>query len=154
MQTTGSTIKTKWSIDRVHSYIGFRAKHLMFTNVRGNFNEFDATVYTSGDDFTNAEINCWLSPASISTGDEKRDTHLKSNDFLDVENFKEIRFTGKSFVDVDKSGNYELIGDLTIRGVKKKITLHAEFGGIVNDPWGNKKALFTVSGKSIAKTGV
>ena len=94
METTAVATKTKWGIDPAHSEIGFKVKHLMITNVRGEFKEFDGSIYTTGEDFMTAEIDFWINPASVTTGDEKRDAHLKSADFFDVENFKEINFTG------------------------------------------------------------
>jgi|ERR1035437_568120 polyisoprenoid-binding protein YceI len=140
-------VKTKWGIDPVHSEIGFKVKHLMITNIRGSFKEFDASIYTTGEDFMTSEIDFWLNPASITTGDEKRDEHLKSVDFFDVENFKEINFIGDSYEKVDNDGSYELYGTLTIKGIKKQIKLDVEFGGVMKDPWGNEKAGFKINGK-------
>src|SRR5258705_9003 len=119
----------------------------MFTNVRGSFKEFDASIYTTGEDFMSAEIDFWLNPASISTGDEKRDAHLRSADFFDVENFKEINFTANTIEKAGKDVPYELYGDLTMKGIKKRIKLTVEFGGLVKDPWGNHKAIFEINGK-------
>jgi polyisoprenoid-binding protein YceI len=147
METTEAITKTKWGIDPAHSEIGFKVKHLMITNVRGTFKEFDASIYTTREDFMTSEIDFWLNPASITTRDEKRDTHIKSADFFDVENFKEINFTGDSYENVDKDGSYELYGDLTIKGIKKQIKLDVEFGGVMKDPWGNHKAAFKINGK-------
>src|SRR5258705_1312937 len=147
METTEITTKTKWTIDPAHSEIGFKVKYLLFTNVRGSFKEFEASIYTTGEDFMSAEIDFWLNPASIDTGDEKRDAHLRSADFFDVEHFKEINFTGNTYEKVDKNGHYELYGDLTIKGIKKQIKLGVEFGGVMKDPWGNHKAAFTINGK-------
>lgn len=146
MKTIEVTNKTKWAIDPMHSEVGFKVKHLMFTNVRGAFKEYDASIYTTGDDFMTAEIDVWINPASISTGDEKRDGHLKSADFFDVENFKEINFSGNTY-EKGNDGSYILYGDLTIKGIKKQIKLQVEFGGIMKDPWGNQKAVFSISGK-------
>lgn len=143
-----STIeKTKWNIDAAHSEIGFQVKHLVVAKVRGHFTEFDASIYTTGDDFMSAEIDFWLNPASISTGDAGRDTHLKSPDFFDVEKYKEIHFTANTYENVDTDGSYELYGDLTIKGIKKQIKLDVEFGGIIKDPWGSEKAVFSINGK-------
>ncbi|MFI5219707.1 MAG: YceI family protein [Bacteroidia bacterium] len=139
--------KTKWGIDPAHSEIGFKVKHLMVTNIRGTFKEFDASIYTTGEDFMTAEIDFWLNPASVDTRDEKRDAHLKNADFFDVENFKEINFTADSYENVDNDGSYELYGDLTIKGIKKQIKLDVEFGGIIKDPWGNHKAVLKINGK-------
>jgi polyisoprenoid-binding protein YceI len=147
MKTAEPNTKIKWSIDHAHSDIGFKVRHLMISNVRGSFKEFDASIYTSGENFMTAEIDFWLNPASIYTGDEKRDVHLISADFFDVENFKEINFTADSYEDVDKDGSYELYGNLTIKGISKQIKLEVEFGGVVKDPWGNEKAGFKINGK-------
>ena len=126
------TTKTKWSIDPSHSEIGFKVKHLMVSNVRGIFKEFQASIYTTNDDFMTAEIDFTLNPASIDTRDANRDGHLKGADFFDVENFKEISFIANTYENVDKDGSYELYGDLIIKGISKRIKLDVEFGGIVN----------------------
>jgi polyisoprenoid-binding protein YceI len=94
-----------------------------------------------------SEIDFWINPASVSTGDEKRDAHLRSADFFDVENHKQISFSGNTYEQVDGDGSYTLYGDLTIKGIKKQIKLDVEFGGVMKDPWGNEKAGFTVNGK-------
>jgi polyisoprenoid-binding protein YceI len=146
MKTIEVSNKTKWAIDPMHSEVGFKVKHLMFTNVRGSFKEYDASIYTTDDDFMTAEIDVWINPASISTGDEKRDGHLKSADFFDAENFKEINFAGNTY-EKGNDGNYILYGDLTIKGIKKQVKLQVEFGGIIKDPWGNQKAVFSITGK-------
>ncbi|HTX87683.1 MAG TPA: YceI family protein [Bacteroidales bacterium] len=139
--------KIKWSIDPSHSEIGFKVKHLMITNVKGEFRNFDATIYTTGEDFNNAEINFSMDPASINTGDEKRDGHLKSADFFDLDNHRSITFTSRSLKSMDEEGVYELDGDLTIKGITKPVKLEVEFAGMMKDPWGNQKAGFTLSGK-------
>lgn len=147
MQTQEVLTKTRWVIDPMHSQIGFKVKHLMFTNVRGNFNEYDASIYTTGYDFLTAEIDFWLNPASVSTNAGKRDEHLRSVDFFDVENFKEITFRGNTYEKMGKGGDYILYGDLTIKGITKQIKLFVEFNGIVKDPWGNERAVFNIEGK-------
>lgn len=143
--------KTRWTVDRAHSEISFKVRHLMFSNVRGNFRDFDARVNTTGDDFRSAEISVWINPASVDTGTEARDEHLRSADFFDVEQYKEISLTAGRLVPSDTDTNYELYGDLSMRGVKKPIRLNAELGGILKDPWGAEKALFTISGKIARK---
>jgi polyisoprenoid-binding protein YceI len=139
--------KIKWGLDPAHSEIGFKVKHLMIANVRGTFHEFEASIYTTGADFVTAEIDFWLNPESIDTGDAKRDEHLKSADFFDVATFKEISFVGNTVEEVDKDGSYNLYGDLTMRGIKKQIKLEVEFEGIMKDPWGNEKAVLNINGK-------
>ncbi len=142
-----NTVKTKWGIDPTHSEISFKVKHLMISNVKGVFKEFDASIYTTGEDFMTSEIDFWLNPASIDAGVPDRDAHLKSADFFDVENFKQISFKGNTYEAVDNDGSYTLYGDLTIKGITKQIKLDVEFGGVMKDPWGNEKAGFTLNGK-------
>ena len=146
METTEKGIKIKWNIDTDHSEIGFRVKHLMIANVRGSFKEFDGSIYTTDDDFLSAEIDFWINAASITTRNENRDAHLKNVDFFDVENFKEINFSGNTIEKLD-TDNYALYGDLTMKGIKKQIKLNVEFAGVVKDPWGNHKAVFNINGK-------
>jgi polyisoprenoid-binding protein YceI len=147
MKTTEVLTKTKWVLDPVHTEIAFKVKHLMITNVKGIFKEYGASIYTTGEDFMTAEIDFWMNPASVDTGDAKRDEHLKSADFFDAVNHKQITFTSKSHEKIDNHGKYELYGDLTIKGIKKRIKLDVEFGGVIKDPWGNVKAGFTIDGK-------
>ena len=119
----------------------------MITHVRGAFKVFDASVYTTVKDFTTMEIDLWIDAASISTGDENRDGHLKTADFFDVLNHKQITFISNNIGNPDAEGNYELWGELTIKGITKNIKLNMQFGGIIMDPFGNEKAGFSVSGK-------
>jgi polyisoprenoid-binding protein YceI len=140
-------VKTKWGIDPIHSEIAFKVKHLMITNVKGLFKEFEASIYTTGEDFMTSEIDFWLNPASIDTGVADRDAHLKGQDFFDVEIHKQIHFVGNTYEKVDNDGSYTLYGDLTIKGITKQIKLDVEFGGVMKDPWGNEKAGFSINGK-------
>jgi polyisoprenoid-binding protein YceI len=119
----------------------------MISYVKGSFKAFDASIYTDGKDFTTAEIDLWIDTASITTGDEKRDVHLKSVDFFDAEEHKQITFTSSTIGKANKDGVHELWGELTMLGITKNIKLEVEFGGVVKDPWGNEKAGFTVTGK-------
>lgn len=139
--------KTKWTIDRAHSEIGFKVRHLMIAHVKGSFKTFDASIYTTGKDFKTAEIDVWIDSSSISTRDEKRDEHLKSADFFDVDKYRQITFTSTSMRAPDADGKIELWGELTMVGVTKKVKLDVEFGGLVTDPWGKEMAGFTISGK-------
>jgi polyisoprenoid-binding protein YceI len=141
------TIQTKWSVDQAHSEIAFKVRHLMIAYVKGTFKTFDASIYTNDKDFSTAEIDLWIDTSSITTGDANRDEHLKSVDFFDSENYKQITFTSSSIGKIDKDSNHELWGDLTIKGVTRNVKLNLQFGGILVDPWGNEKAGFTVTGK-------
>lgn len=138
--------KTKWTIDTAHSEIAFRVKHLMISNVKGSFAQFDGTVYTDDNTFTDAEITVNVNTASVNTSDEKRDGHLKSADFFDADNFKTATFTS-TLLKKKSNGDFDLTGNLTMKGVTKPVTLNVEFGGLMKDPWGNEKVGFTVTGK-------
>ncbi|MDI5886369.1 YceI family protein [Flavobacterium yafengii] len=137
---------TKWVIDPTHSEIGFKVKHMMFTNVSGKFSKFDATIESEDNDFENAKIEFTGAIDSITTGNADRDTHLLSPDFFDAAQFPEIKFSATSFTKINK-GEYELVGDLTLHGVTKSVKLAAEYGGLMKDPWGNTKMALALEGK-------
>jgi polyisoprenoid-binding protein YceI len=147
METTLVTTKTKWSLDQAHTEIAFQVRHLMIAHVKGAFKTFDASIYTNAKDFTTAEIDLWIDPSSINTGDAKRDEHLKSADFFDTQNHKQITFTSSTMGKPDSDGNSELWGELTMIGITKNVKLKVKFGGIAKDPWGKEKSGFTVTGK-------
>lgn len=119
----------------------------MISHVKGAFKTFDGSIYTTDKDFTTAVIDIWIEAASITTGDEKRDEHLKSDAFFDVEKHPQISFTSSTIGAADAQGIHELWGAFTMRGVTKNLKLEVKFGGLVKDPWGNEKAGFEVSGK-------
>jgi len=136
----------QWKIDPAHSEIQFKVKHLMITTVTGYFKTFDMEVQTETDDFNTANSIVFTADIdSIDTNNQQRDTHLKSADFFDGENHKELRFVGKKFQSSGDEGT--VTGDLTIRGITHPATFKVELGGTVVDPWGQHKAGFTVTGK-------
>ncbi len=135
-----------WVIDKAHSKIGFAVTHLLITEVEGYFKDFDLTVLTNKADFVDAKIEFTAKTASIFTDNEKRDEHLRSDDFFNSEKFPEMKFVSKSFKKVGNN-KYKLTGDLTIRDVTKSITLDVVYNGTVKDPYGNTKAGFNVTGK-------
>lgn len=137
---------TKWSIDPTHSEIGFKVKHMMFTNVSGKFLAYDATITTDGDDFENAAIEFSADIASIDTANSDRDNHLKSGDFFDAENHPKLTFIASSFKKINDE-KYEITGDLSIRGVAKTVVFPVEYSGILTDPWGNTKVGLSIEGK-------
>ena len=145
MKATDVKTNLKWTLDQAHSEIEFKVRHLMISNVKGSFKVFDASIYTFDKDFTTAEIDLWIDASSIDTGDSKRDGHLKSSEFFDVENHKQITFVSNTIGEADVFGNHDVWGDLTIKGITKNIELNVRFGGIVTDPWGNEKAGFAVT---------
>lgn len=146
LTTTPVTTTTKWTLDPSHSELLFKVRHLMITNVKGEFRKFDATILSESSDFSKAKVNATIDASSIFTNSTDRDNHLKSADFFDVENYKELAFEGTSFNKLDDE-NYELKGILTMKGISKEITLDVEFGGLITDPYGQQKAGFSVSGK-------
>jgi polyisoprenoid-binding protein YceI len=136
----------KWKADPVHSEIQFKVKHLMITTVTGYFREFNLEVETEGDDFTKASKILFTADVnSISTNNAQRDTHLKSPDFFAADQHRELKFEGKGFR--KQGANYKLYGDLTIRNITKPIEVEVEYGGLITDPWGQKRAGFTVDGQ-------
>ena len=138
--------KTKWNLDTTHSEIHFKVRHMMVSWVTGSFKQFKAEVETDGEDFTTAKVNFSADVQSISTNNDQRDAHLKTGDFFDAENHPQITFTGNKLEKIDEE-NYKLHGILNMRGVSKPVVLNAEFGGITQDPWGNTRTGFSVSGK-------
>lgn len=141
---TATKTTSKWVLDPVHSELTFKVKHMMITNVKGEFKNF--TVEADGDDILKSSIAVTIDASSINTNSDQRDGHLKSADFFDVENHKELSFKSTSFKKKDDD-EYELRGLLTIKGISKEVSLELEFGGINKDPWGNEKAGFSFKGK-------
>lgn len=137
---------TTWAIDPSHSEIQFKVKHLVISTVTGSFGSFDATLESDNEDFEGADIKFSADIDSISTGNEDRDNHLKSDDFFNAAEYPKLTFESKSF-EKTGDGTYKLTGDLTIRGNTKTVELAAEYGGTVVDPYGNTKAGFDVTGK-------
>jgi polyisoprenoid-binding protein YceI len=142
LEATPTTTKTVWNLDAVHSNLDFTVKHMMISNVRGNFKDFSVNVIADNDDFSNAKIEVEINVDSIHTAQEQREAHLKSPDFFDAANFPKATFTSTSIEKTDEEGGYKVTGDLTIRGITKPVVLDVEFNGVGNDPYGNKKAGF------------
>ena len=135
---------TKWILDPTHSELGFAIKHLMISNVKGNFTKFDAVI--EGKDFSTSSAHVTIDVNSISTNNADRDAHLKAPDFFDAENNSKITFTGTSLTKISNE-EYTLNGTLTIKGISKEVALNVEFGGANKDPWGNEKIAFSIHGK-------
>ena len=137
--------QTKWTTDKAHSKVQFTVTHLIISEVTGQFKSFDINVQSSKDDFSDAKIDFSADIASINTDNEKRDTHLKSDDFFNAEKFPKMTFKGKSLKKIDEK-NYKLVGDLTIRDVTKEVTLDVVYNGTVQ-AWGQTKAGFKIKGE-------
>ncbi|MCC6550290.1 MAG: YceI family protein [Ignavibacteriaceae bacterium] len=138
--------KSVWAVDPTHSEIGFKVKHMMFTNVSGKFNSFEASVENEDDKFETSKISFSADTTSIDTANTDRDAHLRSADFFEVEKFPKLSFVSTEIKKVEDN-QYKVSGDFTIRDVTKSITLDAEYSGLMKDPWGNTKAAFSLSGK-------
>lgn len=130
----------EWALDKAHTKIGFVAKHLMVSKVRGHFESFDGTVDVA-EDLTDSRIEVTLDAATIDTGASDRDDHLRSADFLDVENHPELTFESTQIS--GQGDSWKITGDLTIRGETRPITLDASFEGSATDPWGNEHIGFS-----------
>jgi polyisoprenoid-binding protein YceI len=119
----------------------------MISHVRGSFKTFDGSIYTTDKDFSTAVIDMWIDTTSITTGDEKRDEHLKGPEFFDTEKHPQISFTSSTIGAANANGLHELWGEFSMKGITKNLKLEVKFGGLMKDPWGNEKAGFEVSGK-------
>ena len=135
---------TIWKLDPTHSELTFKVKHLMISNVKGEFTKFDATI--EGEKFEESTISATVQTASVFTNNDERDGHLQSADFFEVENYPEMKFTSTS-ITKESDDEFKLTGDLTIKGTTKSITLDVDFGGYMTDPYGNQKAGFSIEGK-------
>jgi polyisoprenoid-binding protein YceI len=140
--------QTNWKIDNSHSKVGFMVTHLMVSETEGKFKIYEGAVSSKSDiDFTDAKIEFSADANSINTDDEKRDGHLKSPDFFDAQKYPKITFKATSMKPTKVKTTYTLVGDLTIKGVTKQVTLTAVGSPkTVKDPWGNTKYGFKITG--------
>jgi len=137
--------KSKWALDPTHSSMTFTIKHMMFSKVKGAFNQFDASIEADPNDLTSADISFSVDLASVDTNNNDRDNHLRSADFFDVENHPKMTFTAKNIVKTG-DGEYKVTGDLSLHGVTRSESFDVVFEGEGKDPWGNVKAAFHASG--------
>jgi polyisoprenoid-binding protein YceI len=135
-----------WTIDFAHSHIQFSARHMMITNVRGEFEKFTGQVEFDENNIANSTATLEIDAASINTREEKRDAHLRSADFFNAEQYPVIRFVSKHVVLTDANQG-RLVGDLTIRDVTKEVVLDVEYTGALKNPWGALSAGFSAQGK-------
>jgi polyisoprenoid-binding protein YceI len=136
-----------WNIDPAHTGIHFSVRHMVVSKVRGRFAKYSGTIRMDDADITRSSIEATVDASSIDTGVADRDTHLRSPDFFDVERFPQLLFRSKRIERVEDA-LYRLVGDLTIRGVTREVSLDVEYGGRGKDPWGNERAGF------LAKTSI
>lgn len=135
-----------WIIDASHSTVTFSVRHMMISKVRGRFSRFDGTVHFDKQNPANSSVNVTIDATSIDIHDERRDGHLMSTDFLDVANYPTITFASKRVEIIDETHG-RIIGDLTIHGVTREVTLEVEYNGQSKSPWGTISAGFSTSTK-------
>jgi polyisoprenoid-binding protein YceI len=138
---TTTSLTGTWTIDPSHSRLGFVARHAMVTKVRGQFGEFEGVVQVDGETPVASSVTVAATIASIDTGDEQRDGHLRTADFFDVEANPKMTFTSTSIEQVS-GDEYKVTGDLAIRGVTNQVTFDLEYTGTARDPFGNERIGF------------
>lgn len=136
----------RYVIDPLHSDIEFKIKHLMISTVKGKFNSYDAWMECESDDFSDAKITCLIDTESIYTSIKDRDDHLRSPDFFDVEKYPKMEFKSTS-VKLGKNNEYEIFGNMTIKGIARPLVLKGTFNGSDVDNYGQTKYGFELEGK-------
>ena len=139
--TTLPELSGTWTMDSSHTRVGFVARHAMVTKVRGAFNEVEGTATVDGDDLTRSSATVTIKVASIDTRNAQRDEHLRSNDFLAIDEHPEITFVSTQVTPTGPA-SLDVTGDLTVRGVTRPVTVPFEFEGAATDPFGNLRAGF------------
>ncbi len=135
-----------WTIDPSHTRVVFSARHMMISNVHGSFENVTGVVEFDEQNPVQSALDVQIDAASINTRDPKRDGHLKSPDFLDVENFPHLTFKGTK-MEVLNAERGRITGDLTIRDVTRPVTMDVDFNGLAKSPWGTTSAGFTATTK-------
>ncbi|MBL0217971.1 MAG: polyisoprenoid-binding protein [Myxococcales bacterium] len=133
---------TTWDFDLSHSSVNFHVRHLMVSKVHGRFATWGGSLELDSDDITRSRVDVTIDTASVDTKEEKRDAHLRSADFFDTEKFPKLTFKSTSVKKISDE-ELEVLGDLTIRGETRPVTLKVESNGQVKDPWGGTRAGFS-----------
>jgi len=141
MTTAYAQLTGTYEIDPAHTRIGFVARHAMVTKVRGAFNEFTGTAHIDGDNPEKSQATVTIKAASIDTRNADRDGHLRSNDFLAMDEYPEITFKSTEIKQTGEN-EFDVTGDLTIRGVTKPVTVPFTYEGTAQDPFGNTRIGF------------
>lgn len=145
MTQAQATERTTWTLDPAHSQVEFTARHMMITKVRGRFGTVNGVVKVDEADYSNSRVEVEIGAASIDTREDDRDAHLRSADFLDVENHPTLTFrsTRVEGLELEPGAEFRVVGDLTIRGTTKEVTLEAVYEGRGTDPWGGERLGFS-----------
>ncbi len=137
----------RWAIDPSHTKVGFSVRHFGISEINGFFKDYAATVVSEKEDFSDLAVNVTVQTNSIDTNDAQRDTHLKADDFFNSERFPEMKFESTKIETSSVANEYKMHGNLTIRGITKPVVFDLEYAGTVpQDPFGNTKAGFFISG--------
>jgi len=142
--TPSATATAAWAIDPSHSVVELAVKHMMFSTVKGRFARLSGAIVLDEANLNSSSVTAEIDAASIDTGEPQRDAHLRSADFLDVERFPTIAFRSTGVVPRG-TGRFVLVGDLTIHGVTREVSLEAELAGTGTDPWGGQRAGFAAT---------
>lgn len=142
-----STATTTWTVDPTHTSAEFSVRHLMISTVKGRFAAVSGTVTTDGTDLSKGTVAVDIEVASIDTREPQRDAHLKSADFFDAENHPKITFRSTAINRTSPDEDFTIVGDLTIRGTTREVTLAVTPEGAVKDPWGNDRIGFSATTK-------
>jgi polyisoprenoid-binding protein YceI len=134
-----------WTIDPIHSSVGFKIKHMMIATVRGQFTEFEGTIVAAEDDPANSHVSGSVEVASIDTANADRDAHLRSPDFFDAERYPQITFESTRIRHID-GGRFAVAGNLTIKGITREVELQATVEGADTDPWGMERVGISARG--------
>ena len=135
----------RWNVDPEHSTIEFRVTHMVVSKTTGRFTDYAGFIDMDAEAGTVTAIEATIKAGSVNTNHEKRDTHIRNADFLDVEQYPTMTFKMKSYKKTAE--NFTAVGDFTLRGATKEITLVGRYNGTTKDPWGNTRAGFSVEGK-------
>jgi len=141
------TRTTVWTIDTAHSNVEFSVKHLMFAKAKGRFSNVTGTIAVDNQNIENSVVDVRIDPASVHTSEEKRDAHLRSADFFDVETYPVVTFRSTNVEADGDSGDLTITGDLTIKDVTRPVVLHAEFNGQGANPWGQQVLSYSAKTK-------
>ena len=149
MTTATDSTTSTWNIDASHSTIEFAAKHMMITTVKGRLSDARGALTIDEANPANSSVKVEFDARSIDTRSEQRDQHLRSGDFLDVEQYPTISFVSRrvSGASAEPGAEFKVVGDLTIRGVTKEVTLDATYEGRGRDPWGGERVSFSADAK-------
>lgn len=141
-----SSVAQKWEFDKPHSNIGFSVRHLVITKTKGVFNDYSGYMMFDGKNVETGKVEITIQVNSIDTDNQKRDSHLISADFFDVEKYPTMKFISKKVISGDDD-MFKIVGDLTVKDVTKEVILDAEFNGVITGPMGNTRAGFTARTK-------